>query len=79
MGGMPRKSIERARAAKQPARRGFSKIARVVGVGLTRVGEDYAVKINLDAAPGPGAVVPTRIDGVLVCVEVTGTPRAGQV
>jgi hypothetical protein len=65
-------SLDRARAAKARALRQFRKYGDVVGVGITRVGDDYAVKINLSEPPAPGVELPTDVDGVPVKVEVTG-------
>jgi hypothetical protein len=31
----------------------FSRLASVAGIGITRVGDGYAVKINLQRAPAP--------------------------
>jgi hypothetical protein len=72
---MPRITIDRARAAKAEARRTFQRLGTVVGVGVTRVGDDYAVKINLSEPLEPGVVCPAKINGVPICVEVTGTIR----
>lgn len=65
-------SLDRARAAKAHALREFRKYCDVVGVGITRVGGEYAVKINLSERPAPGVELPTHVDGVPVKVEVTG-------
>jgi hypothetical protein len=69
----PEISLEQARAAKAEAVRRCAAIGAVTGVGLTRVGGSYAVKVNLSrSAEG----VPTEIDGVPVTVEVAGPVRA---
>jgi len=44
----------------------------VVGVGITKMGEDYALKVNLRAPLQAGVSVPERIGDVPVCVEVVG-------
>jgi len=63
-------SLERALAAKASALQQFGHLDALVGVGVTRVDGDYAVKINLRA---PADVeFPTHIDGVPVRVEITG-------
>jgi hypothetical protein len=69
---MPSISLEQARAAKKEACRRFRKLRSVTGVGITRVGDSYAIKLNLSELIEPG-VVPPDIDGVPICVEVTGT------
>jgi hypothetical protein len=68
-------SLERARAAKPRALDVFSKLGDVVGIGLTRVGEQYGLKVNLSSAPKDPDAVPGEVDGVPVKVEVVGTLR----
>ena len=70
-------TLQRARAAKGPVLEQFKRLGDVVGVGITRVRNDYAVKVNLSTPLAPGVVAPTEIAGVPVCVEVTGllSPR----
>jgi hypothetical protein len=65
-------NIEQARAAKEKAKRQLSGNPLIVGIGLTRIGDDYAVKINVAAAPADGPSVPDSIDGVPVRCEVVG-------
>jgi hypothetical protein len=72
---MPRVTLEQARAAKKEALRHFEKLGTVVGVGVTRVDGDYAVKVNLRERPPEGVVVPSEIDGVPIRVEVVGPIR----
>lgn len=67
--------LDRARAAKEQARSLFAGKAAVVGVGLTRVGAGYGVKVNLEAPPDPETDLPETIDGVPVRIEVIGTIR----
>jgi hypothetical protein len=50
-----------------------TKLGRVVGVGITRVGDGYGVKVNLQAQPGPSVKLPEKVEGVPVRVEVVGT------
>jgi len=69
-------TLEEARAAKQAAQRLLATVDRVVGIGITRDGDGYAVKINLSEPVAPGIQLPTEIDGVPVRVEVTGSVRA---
>lgn len=68
-------TIEEARAAKPAALRQFQKLGDVVGVGITRVSDDYALKVNLSGPVAPGVNLPTHVDGVPVRVEVTGPVR----
>ena len=65
-------SLDQARAAKQHAADEFSRLADVVGVGITRVADGYGVKVNLRGQPKPGVELPKQIDGVPVHVEIVG-------
>ncbi len=67
--------LDEARAAKERAKSLFAGRASVVGIGLTRVGDGYGVKVNLEAPPAPDAGLPETIDGVPVRIEVVGTIR----
>jgi hypothetical protein len=69
-------TLEKARAAKELALQRFRAIDKVVGVGITRVGGEYAIKVNLSEPVGPETKLPAEIDGVRVRVEVTGPIRA---
>jgi hypothetical protein len=65
-------SLEQARAAKDSAKALLAALPGVVGVGITRVGEDYALKVNLREPLPAGVSVPKRIGDVPVRVEVVG-------
>jgi hypothetical protein len=67
--------LDEARAAKERAKSIFAGHASVVGIGLTRVGDGYGVKVNLDAPPASDATLPEMIDGVPVRIEVVGPIR----
>lgn len=64
-------TIEQPRAAKKQAYTAVASLAPVVGVGVTRVGDGYGVKVNLESAPA-GVTSPSSINGVPLRVEVTG-------
>lgn len=66
-------SLDEARAAKAPALEQFRKLVDVVGVGITRVRNDYAVKINVRKLPAHGIKLPTHIGRVPVRIEVIGS------
>jgi hypothetical protein len=72
---MPGVTLERARAAKAAVLRCYEALGTVVGVGVTRAGDDYAVKVNLREPPPPHVELPAVVDGVPVRVEVVGTIR----
>ncbi len=70
---MTPRTLDEARAAKTAASTLFASLATVVGVGITRVGEGYGLKVNLrEQAKGP---LPTEVAGVPVQVEVVGAIR----
>jgi hypothetical protein len=72
MDGMPQISLEQAQAAKKTALKRFRKLG---SVGITRVRGEYAVKLNLVHPIAPGVTLPSDIEGVPLCVEVTGAVR----
>jgi hypothetical protein len=65
-------TIEQARAAKESAKTLLAALPGVVGVGITKIGDDYALKVNLHAKLPKGVSAPERIGDVPVCVEVVG-------
>jgi hypothetical protein len=68
-------SLERARAAKARALELFSTLGDVVGIGLTRIDDQYGLKVNLSSPPKDAGTLPREVDGVRVKVEVVGTIR----
>lgn len=67
--------LDEVRAAKSAAHGAFERLAKVVGIGITRHGNGYALKVNLQRAPGATVVLPKEIAGVPVHVEVVGPIR----
>jgi predicted secreted protein len=67
-------SLSQARAAKPKALKAFSRLGKVVGVGLVKLDEGYGVKVNLESPP-KAATVPLSVNGVPVTIEVTGPIR----
>ena len=65
-------ALASARAAKARAAEVFAKFGEVVGVGLTRIGDTYGVKVNLERPPQRPDAMPDQIDGVPVRVEIVG-------
>lgn len=68
-------TIDQARQAKDSAKSMLADVPGIVGLGLTKVGEDYAVKVNLREELPDGVSVPKQIAGVPVLIEVVGTIR----
>ncbi len=64
--------LEQARAAKPKVKRVFERLGNVNGVGLTRKGGVYAVKVNLKSPLDDGVKYPKRVDGVHVVIHVPG-------
>ena len=65
-------SLKKARAAKARAVDTFGRLAAVVGVGITRFGGGYGLKVNLAERPASDVTLPADVDGVPVRVEITG-------
>ncbi len=68
-------TLEQARAAKERVRGLCAKKAQVVGVGITRLGAGFGVKVNLASQPEAGVELPQEVDGVPIRVEVVGAIR----
>jgi hypothetical protein len=66
-------SRDQAQAAKAEALDVFSRIGEVLGVGISKVGPDYVLKVNLRTAPSREP--PTEVGGVPVLVELVGAVR----
>ena len=65
-------TLEQARAAKDSAKALLFALPGVVGVGITKVGKDYALKVNLREPLPAGVSAPDRVDDVPVKIEVVG-------
>lgn len=68
-------TLEAVRAAKPAALGVFERMAEVVGVGITRIGKGYGLKVNLGGEPAAGISLPQEARGVPVRIEVVGTIR----
>lgn len=68
--------LEAARRAKVKAGSVTAGHSEVVGIGITRCGEGFAVKINLRGVTAKPADLPGELDGVPVLYEIVGTIRA---
>ena len=64
-------TLDEARAAKAKASTLLADLP-VVGVGITRIGDGYGLKINLSEKVATDAL-PEHVDGVPVKSEVVGT------
>ena len=59
-------TLDETRTAKTRALGEFRRTASVVGVGITRIGDGYMVKVNLETSQAPDIDLPETIDGVEV-------------
>jgi hypothetical protein len=66
-------TLEEARAAKAKAAQLLEALP-LVGIGITRVGEGYGLKVNLSRSVCKGQL-PTHVDGVPILAEVVGEIR----
>ena len=64
--------LAKVRAAKPAAEKIFTDLLGEVAVGITRVRGEYALKVNLKSPPDPAVALPASVNGIGVCVEVTG-------
>jgi hypothetical protein len=76
MGQARPSTLEEARQAKTRAQAVFAPLGAVVGIGITRIGDGYGLKVNLRSRPPADTPLPAEVDGVPVRVEVVGQPRA---
>jgi hypothetical protein len=67
--------LNAARGAKEKAKQIFSQFGTVKGIGLTKMGERYAVKINFESEPHDRDRMPREVEGVPVVVQITGPLR----
>jgi hypothetical protein len=68
-------TIEKVRAAKPLAAQLFGKSGALVGIGITRHGSGYGLKVNLSKSLERPGDVPEQINGVPVHVDVVGPIR----
>jgi len=73
---MPAITLEQAKAAKRDILQEYGHLGEVIGVGITRRGDDYVVKVNLSEAPHADSTLPQVHDGVPIVVEVVGQIKA---
>lgn len=67
----PAPTLEEARAAKIEAHTIFSGLVPTSGIGITRIGDGYGLKINLKSPPT--VPLPSEVRGVPVVVEIVRT------
>lgn len=67
--------LQQVRAAKVRLRVALTGREGVGGIGITRVGDGYCLRVNV-SRPADGAGLPVAVDGVHVVVRVTGPIRA---
>ena len=72
----PAQSLPKVRAAQRKVMAQLAHVKEVNGVGITREGDRFGLKVNLTAQPRPALRLPQMIDGVPVRVEVVGQIKA---
>jgi hypothetical protein len=72
---MPTITLKRAQAAKREAQKLACRLDKHAAVGITRVDDVYAVKVNLSAPLAEHDAIPLEINGVAIRVEVVGEIR----
>jgi predicted ATPase len=72
----PSDALAAVRAAKAELLRQVGQHDDVVGIGITRHADGFALKVNL-AKAGSDAAIPHEVLGVRVIQEVVGSIRAG--
>lgn len=68
-------TIAEARAAKSRLTGMLESNDGVRGIGLTRCGEGYAVKVNV-ASTTVEATIPSSLDGVPIVIDIVGRAEA---
>ena len=68
-------TLEEARAAKRLVAQSLAGRDGVLGIGITRVGGGYAVRVNLSRQPAAVESIPTEVAGVPVRIEIVGEIR----
>lgn len=68
-------TIEEVRAVKPLAAQLFEKSGVLVGIGITKYGSGYGLKVNLRGPLEQSADLPEQIKGVPLQVEVVGPIR----
>lgn len=67
--------LAEVRAAKEKAEVLFGDLPEFCGLGITRIDNELAVKLNVSELPNID--LPTHVDGIRVKVEVVGEIVAG--
>lgn len=67
-------ALSRARTVKDRLQKTLASRADVCGIGITKVGMSYGVKVNLSDGADRDSV-PTAIQGVPIVVDVVGPIR----
>jgi len=68
-------SIQQARAAKPKALQMLQDRKLEASIGISRVGEGFGLKVNLQQPLADADALPQHIDGVPIRVEVVGQIR----
>lgn len=67
-------TLDQVRAAKPQAKKFFARFGPISGLGITRLGDGYALKVNFEHLEGATEEsLPSSIAGVPVKIAVTGS------
>ena len=69
-------TLAEVRSAKEVLAKRLANVDGVVGVGITKVDGQYAVKVNLQQPLNDATVIPGDVDGVPVHLDIVGPIRA---
>jgi hypothetical protein len=69
-------SLTKVRAAQRKVSAQLAHVREFNGVGITRVGGGYGLKVNMTAQPRRSVQLPAEVDGIPVRVEIVGAIRA---
>ena len=65
-------TLAQARAAKESAKEELAALPGVSGIGISKIGDDYVLKVNLREPLPAGISAPQQIGDVVVQLEVVG-------
>lgn len=72
---MTRITLQKARAAKAAVLKEFRRLPNLAGIGITKVSDGYAVKIDLSEPMPQDKKLPAEVGGVPIAIEVVGRAR----
>lgn len=68
-------TVEQARRAKVQVGHMVRHIPEVNGIGITRLGNGWAVRVNLVSKPSDTSKLPVAVDGVPIQTKIVGRAK----